>query len=138
MAFSSCKGDILDGLPSLTWRLDGEEACHQFNVDSAQESTYRLVCTTPNFSKVAIVECEVDGVSLHPTEDNPQIIDGDWFTIDLDGKEVTVSFKSNETGQERVLYIQMAARDPSFAQNPSQLYFTQAAQEEAESEEAGE
>ncbi|MCD8295530.1 MAG: hypothetical protein LUE27_09865 [Clostridia bacterium] len=73
---------------------------------------------------------------MKATDDNPQVIEGDWFTIDLDGMEMTVSFKPNDTGKERTIIIGTDAGDGVSTTRGYNFNFIQAAQEEAESEDS--
>ncbi|MCD8295532.1 MAG: hypothetical protein LUE27_09875 [Clostridia bacterium] len=156
MAFSSCKDDEpvypLDGDKFMAWSVDGERVQDVFdsfppestlrysdwdswiNVDPFEESSYTFVCTNTYFTKVKITSLKSDETPMDVTEDNPQVIEGDWFTIDLNGMEMTVSFKPNDSEDERTIIISTNAQDDkTLGYN---FTFYQATQEEAESEKA--
>ncbi len=159
IVFNSCKDDEeenrvypIDADYFMVWKIDGKNVQDVFdcfppesslrysdwdswiNVDPFEESSYPLVCTDPNFTKVKITSLKCDGAAMDITEENPQFIEGDWFTVDLDGMEMTVSFKPNDSEDERTIIISTNAQD-----NRTLGYkftFYQATQEETDSEDA--
>lgn len=108
LSLASCSKEKDGDWDPMEWKADEPvQATGNTYVVSAAEQTITFTCS--NYTEPWFSNAQDNGEDILLEKDNPRLIDSENFRAEMQGNKLTIAFKENESAQERIISITVAA-----------------------------